>query len=445
MLPKINFSKYFFINLIILLIPVNFIIGNLLLNLNIIILIISVFFFFGLAVFKIKLNNIDKLILLLFLYIFLNGLINNFLDSNSLPSKNLILIKTIAYCRYLFLYFVVRFLVIKNLINLKYLFFFYGFSALFVSADILIQYITGVDLFGFSAEVSDAGTERRLSGPFGDEYIAGSFIQRFFIFFPYFFLIFFRFKNKLLFQSIFLLTLIVSLLGTLLSGNRVPLIMSLIILILLFIFEKEFRKTLVSSFLILIICAFYLIKSNENYNVHLKQLVKNSYQLSTYLQKKITAKEVVVLENSYVKEMETGFLTWGQNKFFGGGVKSFYFNCTTIKSSAMSRYGGTNCNSHPHNFYLEIGAILGLFGFALLISIFLLTCFFSLKKVFSPKIVIEQKRLLVPFLIVFIVEIFPLKTTGSFFSTSNATFLFIIISYIVSLVDKKKEDYIEKK
>ena len=66
MSSKIIFSKSFFINFIILLIPINFILGNLLLNLNVIILITLALFFYGLDVFKIRLNNIDRLILVFF-------------------------------------------------------------------------------------------------------------------------------------------------------------------------------------------------------------------------------------------------------------------------------------------------------------------------------------------------------------------------------------------
>jgi hypothetical protein len=43
-----------------------------------------------------------------------------------------------------------------------------------------------------------------------------------------------------------------------------------------------------------------------------------------------------------------------------------------------------------------------------------------------------------PFFIVFVLEIFPLKTTGSFFTTTNATFLFIILSFVVGLINKNK-------
>ena len=124
MSSKIIFSKSFFINLIILLIPINFILGNLLLNLNVIILITLALFFYGLDIFKIKFDNIDRLILIFFLYLFINGIVNNYLVREDDFIQDTILIKTLAYSRYLLLYFVVRFLVIRKIINFKYLFFF---------------------------------------------------------------------------------------------------------------------------------------------------------------------------------------------------------------------------------------------------------------------------------------------------------------------------------
>ena len=82
------------------------------------------------------------------------------------------------------------------------------------------------------------GVERRLSGPFGDEYIAGSYIQRFFIFFPYFLLVFSQFKTKSINKLILFFSLFLFMLGTLLSGNRVPLVMFFLMLIFIFVFEK---------------------------------------------------------------------------------------------------------------------------------------------------------------------------------------------------------------
>ena len=96
MSSKIIFSKSFFINLIILLIPINFILGNLLLNLNVIILITLALFFYGLDIFKIKFDNIDRLILIFFLYLFINGIVNNYLVREDDFIQDTILIKTLA-------------------------------------------------------------------------------------------------------------------------------------------------------------------------------------------------------------------------------------------------------------------------------------------------------------------------------------------------------------
>ena len=52
--------------------------------------------------------------------------------------------------------------------------------------------------------------------------------------------------------------------------------------------------------------------------------------------------------------------------------------------------------------------------------------------------IIFEKNLITPFFLLFIVEIFPIKTSGSFFTTGNSTFLFFIIAVIIGLSNKSK-------
>ena len=143
------FSKNYIINLIILLIPISYIIGNLALNLNMFLLIIFTFLFFKGDVFRLKYGLTDKLILILFIYILLNGFFNNLFnfDFPNAPSQNIVLIKSFLFLRFLILYFVVRFLVSKEIIDYKLLFFVYGLCAFFVSFDLIIQYTFGKNLF----------------------------------------------------------------------------------------------------------------------------------------------------------------------------------------------------------------------------------------------------------------------------------------------------------
>ena len=59
--------------------------------------------------------------------------------------------------------------------------------------------------------------------------------------------------------------------------------------------------------------------------------------------------------------------------------------------------------------------------------------FTSYKEIVINKDDLVYKKLIFPFLTLFIIEIFPFKTTGSLFTTGNATFLFIIIAFVVGL------------
>ena len=129
--------------------------------------------------------------------------------------------------------------------------------------------------------------------------------------------------------------------------------------------------------------------------------------------------KVYVINQTHVKEFYSGYLTWKSNKFFGGGLKTFRFNCPKVF---------VNCNIHPHNYYLEILADLGVIGFFLMFSFCILIAFKSF---------FIQNSILSPFLYIFIAEFFPLRSTGSFFTTFNATFIFLLISIIVSILVRK--------
>ena len=75
----------------------------------------------------------------------------------------------------------VNILFVNMIINLKKLFLFCLICSSFVCIDIFFQYINGTDLFGYKNLID------RNSGPFGDEFIAGSYLLKysFFSFFGF--------------------------------------------------------------------------------------------------------------------------------------------------------------------------------------------------------------------------------------------------------------------
>ena len=88
----------------------------------------------------------------------------------------------------------------------------------------------------------------------------------------------------------------------------------------------------------------------------------------------------------------------------------------------------------------KLAAELGLVGLVLALLFFSYIIIKALKIILINKSV-NDNQLLIPFFIIFLTEIFPLKTTGSFFTTTNATFIFILISFIVGLIEKEKIFY----
>ena len=86
----------------------------------------------------------------------------------------------------------------------------------------------------------------------------------------------------------------------------------------------------------------------------------------------------IQMPNAYVKEFEAGYKTWLLNKFVGDGVKSFKKNCQ--KTNVI------NCGPHPHNYYLEVLADLGLVGLVILLFVSLIAIYRSLIKNSLPLI-----------------------------------------------------------
>ncbi len=402
------------------------------------------FFFYGKDIFKLNFNNLDKLIIVFFTYTIFTGILNNFyFQSESLNEDFTIITKSLLYIRFLFLYFVIRILINNELINFKFFFIFCFICAYFVALDLIYQLNFGKDIFGYVSPET-----RRLSGPFGDELIAGSYLQRFSLFALFLLPIFFKNKSKTYLYLLSLLTFVLIMVGLIIAGNRMPLILFIIMITCVLSFSKPMRKFLFLFLLLSTVALTTLWHFNSNIKSHFNAFVGETARIIKFAAivvdkdkeiKYVGNKkyrytinvngEVIPLENVYIKEFLSGYLTWLENKYLGGGIKSFRYNCVV-----------SNCNSHPHNYYLEILSDLGLIGFFLILTLFSIVLF---KSFFGQQLTRSSSsydKIIVPFMFLFLVEIFPIKSTGSFFTTGNATYLFLIMSITVALsqVTKKK-------
>ena len=428
-------NKHLIINLLFSFIPISFILGNLILNLNIALLIITTLFIYRASITNLNLNYFDKIILFFFSYILITGLFN-FLISD-IPNRNEeILFKTLLYLRFLLIYFIFRFLINEKIINFNLFFSVCSISVIFVSLDLIYQFYNGYDIFGFE------GNSRRLGGPFGDEKVAGPYLYRFSFFLLFALLTFSYFKklNSYLSFAIYLLASLLIILGIIYAGNRMPFFMFLFTCFLIFLIKREnkihFLSIIILSFGILFVHKNTNMEINKHYG-HFQTKVKaflksfskenlindNGANLKSFDEKNYVLtfnNKTYRMSSGHVKEFYSGFKTWKSKPFFGGGVKTFKHNCPKVFF---------NCTTHPHNYYLEILADLGLVGLLIVILIFsiLIVKALSIKDIF-----------ITPFIFVFISEVFPLKSTGSFFTSSNSTFIFLFLAIIAGITFKKK-------
>ena len=142
-------TKSMFLSYLFSLIPISFIIGNLVLNINIAILIIFTFSFYFKEITKIKIFFTDKILIAFFIFLIFSSILNTYIYNNKSSTNDFaILVKTIGYLRYLLLYFAIRFLVENKLLHLKIFFFTSSLCVLFVSLDLFYQLKFGKDIFG---------------------------------------------------------------------------------------------------------------------------------------------------------------------------------------------------------------------------------------------------------------------------------------------------------
>ena len=230
-----NISLNKVVNFLFCLFPISFIVGSLIVTLNLYLFLILSIVYIKKKSYKVKFNYTNSILVTFFLFIIISSFIN--IDS----IKHDYAVKSILLFRFALLYLVIETLLINNNLNLKNFFASSLMCVSFVSFDLIVQYLAGYDLLGYKSDTTGAG-ER---GVFGDEGIAGGYIQKFSLFAIFGFLLFFN-KNKYKKQILFFLVLVISL-GTFFATNRMSFLILILSLIILFLIFKEIRFVIITS------------------------------------------------------------------------------------------------------------------------------------------------------------------------------------------------------
>ena len=470
-IKKQKFREIKIVEILFYIIPLSFIIGNLALSINLFLFLIFSFFLIKKKNLKGRFNNTNWFLIIFFSYLFLSTVIqfNDYdvwiqkardavadkpAEENLLPiwqKKNLTLenhpiFKSLILIRFVFLIFIIDTLLYNKILSLKKFFLSSLIFSSFVSFDIIFQYIFKFDIFNLK------GTGRYYSGPFGDELIAGGYLLNFsFLSFFYIFN-----ENKKLNKPLVILTIAVHALAISLAGNRMPLVLFLFGCSLLILFIKRIRILMFSG-LIIFIAIFLTIAKNDN---QIKEPYINFYYQTLYqgLIKNFTIEknEEINLEKKeengspykvgpsgktksflrttgHARIYLTAIEMWKENHIIGYGLKSFRVKCWEI----LPRIKGLSCANHPHNYYLEILSEAGIIGFSLII-IFFITLLnrsfdFMVKKKYKKN---KDLYLLIPIILIFFIQIWPLKSTGSFFTNWGASLFWLNVAFLQSYLKK---------
>ena len=263
-------------NIVFAFFPISFIFGNLITNINTLLFCCLGILHLRSRILTTKFNLSIKIIFLLFIIIFFSTSLN-FIKSLYIDgyeySELIRLLKSISFFRYFLMLIIVYLLSESDILNFKYFFVSAAFSSVFISLDIIFQYIFGFNIIGLKSFhlTLDMPISYffRNSGFFGDELIAGGFIKNFSFFSIFFVAFIFKNKNNIRFLLIMLTICIVGM-GILFSGNRMPLILFVFGLLLIFLLNNKLKKVLSVSLIVLFII-FGLLGSFD------KKIKKNLY------------------------------------------------------------------------------------------------------------------------------------------------------------------------
>jgi len=379
----------------------------------------------------IKILICDYLIFIFFILSIISTIINY---GNS---DHIIIAKSIAGIRFAFLFLLIRNLFHYSIIKINSLLIFSTLCAIFVSLDIVLQFNYGKNILGYPE------IDGRYGGIFGKEAIAGSYIQKFSMLavLTFFYL---EFKKKININIILIsVTLFIFGVGILMTLDRAPFLIYSFSLLLLLILLKNFRKII--SISILLIALFFIISYKNNDLIHnrYKQIFyitnvinseiinlinKNDKQIDENKHEDLKGKIILRTGIEYFSVYHTAFYVFKNSFWFGSGTKSYLKKCYELKQFNK----GLLCTLHPHNIYLEIFTSQGLLG---IIIFFLFLCLIF-KKFFlnfiNLKLNEKEQLIKLVFLVILIVELFPLRSYGSIFTTNNGLIFWFILAYISS-------------
>ena len=397
-----------FASVLLILMPLALISGPFLPDLFIVLISLIFLFVFNKKrqLFSLK-SNFFTFFLIFYFYLILTSILSdNFYQSIK---------SSITYLRF-GLFSLAIFFILNNKKNfIKYFYLMMCFTFIILIFDGYFQFITGKNIFGFKSIRPD-----RLGGLFFDELILGSYLGKILPIFCTFYIL-----NKKYFKKyyIFILILLTYVL-IFLSGERSAFFTTTLYLIMVTPFLLGIKKTTILFLLITTIFVF-LISTNKN--------IKSRYVDQMLIHTLGHPSSPSVFMPDHIGLFTSAIDVFKKNIIIGGGVKTFRINCKDTINEKLTELKKAYpnivfCNTHPHNYYLQLLAETGLVGFLFVLAIFIKLLFNYFKQMYN--LIKNNKNVKSEYVTILsglIVYIWPLTTTGSFFNNWICSILFLQI------------------
>jgi hypothetical protein len=283
-----NINLTLFTNLTFAFFPISFILGNLITNINLVLFCIFGIFHLRSKILTTKFDFTLKIIFFLFLVVFFSTSLS-FIKSlyfEEYEYTNLIrLIKSVLFFRFFVLLLIIYLLSELNIINFRYFFLSAASAALLISIDIIYQYSFGFNIMGLESY------GHHNTSFFGDELIAGGFVQNF-SFFSILFLSYILRNYNNYFRIVLIGIAICTLgVGIMFSGNRMPLILFILGLFLVYFFNKKLKNIVLINSIILFIVLGSIISFDSKLQLNFYSLYGNAKGIAVGLFERMTTDE----------------------------------------------------------------------------------------------------------------------------------------------------------
>ena len=390
--------------------PLSLLAGNFIININVFLICI----FFILEVLKNKSYQIfDNKILIPLLLFWSSMLINLFFSSNFDES----LTRILGFFRFIILVLALQYVIReKNSKYISLLFKIWFYLFIFISIDLMFEFIAGHNLFGFTSAMPG-----RLVGLLKDELKIGNFYYGFILIGLTYFYYTYPDKKKIL-SLLFFSFLIV----LLLIGERANFLRGSAIIILFFILifpgKKIFKVLFISSI-------FLIFASIINFQPEYKE---RFFSQIDHLQKKNNLIGLVKY-STYGPHYSAALSIFKKYPLFGVGIKNFRIE------SSKNEYNYTEeenyfygWSTHPHQVHFEFLSETGIFGYLSFLIFFIYSVGYALSLYFKSRNLYQLSGILF-----ILISLLPLIPTGSFFTTYGASIFWINFAIMTVQINKK--------